>query len=262
MGQMMVCVSLVQSWMRRHQLKMNEAKTEYLIISSKQMANKVSPTPLVIGNNEIAPSSSARNLGVVFDKFATMEAHVNGVCRLSYMQLRNISKLRPYLDQQSLECLVHGFITSRLDYCNSLLCGLPSSLLHRLQLIQNTAARILTRTPKFDHIKPVLCSLHWLPVEQRIKYKVLLLVFKAQNQLAPVYIQDLVTEYVTARRLRSADQHLLTVPHTSSSLVQSRAFSVAGPHLWNGLPQELRSLKSIDLFKSRLKTHLFKEAFH
>jgi len=259
--QMVDCVSLVQRWMCSHQLKMNEDKTEYLIISSKQTARKISPPPLAIGSSEIAPSTSARYLGVTIDRYISMDTHITNLCRNSFMQLRNIAKLRPCIDKESLECIIHGFVTSRLDYCNSLLCGLPSTSLHRLQLIQNTAARILTGTPKREHITPVLRTLHWLPVEYRIKYKVLLMVFKAIHHLAPVYIQDMIVPYAPARNLRSGDLNLLVVPRSSSSMIQSRAFSVAGPRLWNSLPLNLRHLDSVGLFRSQLKTFLFIEAF-
>ena len=166
-----------------------------------------------------------------------------------------------YFDQTSLECLVHAFVTSQLDYCNSLLCGIPSSLLHRLQRIQNTAARILTNTSKFDHITPVLKNLHWLPVQKRVEFKILLLVYKCIYKLAPVYLKELIVQYTPSQNLHLADQCLLNVPNTHSMLVTNRAFSVAGPRLWNALPTELRSLSSIGLFKSKLKTHLFRETY-
>jgi len=256
------CIRLVQTWMCKHQLKMNDEKTEFLVISSKQMAPRFTPPTLTIGNSEITAATSARNLGVTQDQFASMELHISNICRGAYFQLKNISKLRRYFDRESLECLVHAFVTSRLDYCNSLFCGLPSTLLKRLQRIQNTAARILTKTPKHDHISPVLESLHWLPIEKRVDFKTLLLVFKAIHHLAPVYLQELIIPHTPSRTLRSADKHLLHVPFTSSTLVMDRAFSVAGPRLWNGLPHDLRTVQSLELFKSKLKTHLFRKAYN
>ena len=190
-----------------------------------------------------------------------MEEHISNVCRIGYWQLKNISKLRHYVDRASLESIVHAFVTSKLDYCNSLLIGLPHSLLNRLQLIQNTAARILTLTPKYEHITPVLRELHWLPIEKRVVYKTLLLVFKAIHKLAPIYIQELIEDYTPSRSLRSSSHKLLKVPSTSSQLVQSRAFSVVGPSLWNKLPMDLRTVQSTELFKARLKTFIFKQVY-
>jgi hypothetical protein len=142
-----------------------------------------------------------------------------------------------------------------------LLIGLPASLISCLQRVQNTAARILTGTPKYARITPVLQELHWLPVEQRILYKTLLLVSRAIHDQAPLYIQDIIIEHAPTRSLQSANQKLLKVPCTSSSLVQARAFSVVGPRLWNDLPFDIQTEVSIDLFKSKLKTFLFKAAY-
>ena len=256
------CVAMIQQWMCKFQLKMNDDKTEFMIISSKRLASKFTTQSLTIKDSAIEPSTSVRNLGVFLDHHASMEIHINNLCRGLYFQLKNIRALRKYLDQESLECIIHAFLTSKIDYCNSLLCGLPMSLTNRLQMIQNTAARILTGTPRFQHITPVLKSLHWLPVHRRIEYKVLLLVYKSVKDLAPSYLKELICPYVPSRRLRSSDQHLLHIPYTSSSLIQSRTFSVAGPHLWNSLPYDLRALSNIELFKSKLKTHLFKLTFN
>ena len=117
-----------------------------------------------------------------------MVEHVNKICKTSYYHLRNISKIRKYLTEETTEILVHAFVTSKLDYCNSLLYGLPKHIIGSLQSVQNTAARIVTLTKKFDHITPVLIQLHWLPVHFRILFKVLLLVYKALNGMAPLYI--------------------------------------------------------------------------
>ena len=110
--------------------------------------------------------------------------------RLQYTQyhLRNIAKIRRYLSEESSQILVHAFISSKLDNCNSLLYGLPKHLLNRLRLIQNTAARIVTLSKRFDHITPILFKLHWLPLGYRIHFKILLLVYKCLNGLAPSYI--------------------------------------------------------------------------
>ena len=158
--------------------------------------------------------------------------------------------------------MVHAFISSKLDYCNSLYSGLDQSLLHRLQLVQNAAARLLTGKRKFDHISPVLASLHWLPVAFRIDFKILLLVFKGLNGLAPQYLTELLDLYVPARTLRSSGQVLLVPPKTKLKTKGDRAFMAAAPRLWNSLPEHIRSASSVEVFKSFLKTHLFSLAFN
>ena len=135
-----------------------------------------------------------------------MVEHVDKICKTSYYHLRNISKIRKYITEETTEILVHAFVSSKLDYCNSLLYGLPKHMISSLQSVQNTAARIVTLTKKFDHITPVLIQLHWLPVHFRILFKVLLLVYKALNGMAPLYITELLSYRTCSRTLRSTDQ--------------------------------------------------------
>lgn len=179
----------------------------------------------------------------------------------SYNQLRIISRLKSILSFQDLEKVIHAFITSRLDYCNSLYVGLPQSSLARLQLVQNAAARLLTGTKKHAHISPVLASLHWLPVNFRIQFKILLIVFKALNGQAPSYISELINLQSTPPSLRSSNKILLQVPRSRLKLKGDRAFAVAAPCLWNQLPPDITSASSLSIFKSRLKTHFYSIAF-
>ena len=130
-----------------------------------------------------------------------------------------------------------------------------------LQLIQNAAARTLTRTKKYEHISPVLASLHWLPVKSRIDFKVLLLTYKALNDLAPNYLKELVVPYCPLRPLRSQSAGLLVVPRISKTTVGGRAFSYRAPFLWNNLPASIRDADTLPKFKSRLKTFLFSTSY-
>ena len=170
-------------------------------------------------------------------------------------------KIRKYLSQDTCEILVHAFISSKLDHCNSLLHGLPKYLLARLQAVQNAAARVVTLTPKHVHITPVLINLHWLPVECRITFKVLLLVYKALHGLAPSYISDLLNFKTYSRSLRSSCKEYLVVPRSRLKTYGDRAFSIAGPKLWNDLPLEIRKCASVATFKQSVKTFLFKLAY-
>ena len=123
------------------------------------------------------------------------------------------------LSLHNAEILVHAFVTSRWDYCDALLSGCANSTLKGLQLIQNAAARILTRTRRFEHISLVLASLHWLPVKFHIYYKILLLTFKALHGLAPLYLNDLLFPYTPSRMLRSQGTGLLVIPRVAKSTI-------------------------------------------
>ena len=254
------CLHEVRLWMARHCLKMNDDKTEAMLITSKRLQERVSCPVLHIGDNNITPKECVRNIGVLMDSHVTLEEHISNVCRVAQFHLFNIGRIRRYLTQGAAEQLVHAFITSRLDYCNSLLGGLPARSIDRLQRIQNIAARIVTLTKRHHHITPVLENLHWLPVSKRIDFKTLLLVFKAYHGFAPSYLQELIVPYVPSRSLRSAGHHLVTVPQHRSSY-HDRSFGVRGPLLWNSLPPELRAVPSLCVFKRKLKTFLFSQFY-
>ena len=254
------CLKDIRRWMLANMLKQNDEKTEFIIACPPRIRHYVQGDHLIVGDTSIAPSASARNLGVIFDAEMNLQAHIKKVCQVSYMHLRNIASIRPALTDKAAECLIHAFITSRLDCCNSLLAGLPGTTLGKLQSIQNAAARLLTGTRKYDHITPVLRELHWLPITSRIQYKVTLLVYKTLYGPAPQYLQDLI-QYRSARPgLRSAGI-LLNVPMTRSVTYGDRAFCSIGPTWWNSLPSELKTSPSVDSFKRNLKTHLFKLAY-
>ena len=158
--------------------------------------------------------------------------------------------------------MTHAFVLSRLDYCNALYTGLPKKSIERLQVIQNAAARILTNTKKRDHIPPALASLHWIPVKFRIDFKVLLLVFKALNGLAPPYLSDCLDKYVPGRPLRSHGAGLLTEIKINGKKHGEAAFASYAPKMWNLLPSKIRLATSVDVFKTLLKTHFYNLAFN
>ena len=148
-------------------------------------------------------------------------------------------------------------ITCHLDNNNGLLYGTPDTLLRRMQYIQNSPARLITKKRKFDSISPILQELHWLPIKSRIKFKLLTMVFRCIQGSAPVYLQEIMQSYKPKRNLRSNSQTLLNQMRVRTRLFGDRAFAKAAPELWNSLPQSLRDITSLDQFKSRLKTFLF-----
>ena len=228
------------------------------MFNPKRKLSPASNLSIQVGDSCIQPSLKVRNLGAIFDTHLDMEHHVNAVSRTCYTQIRNISKIRQYLTIDATKSLVNSTVTSRLDYCNGLLYGANQSAINRLQVVQNTAARLITKTPKHAHITPVLKQLHWLPVNRRVEYKVIVHVYKAMNGQGPEYLNNLLTLYSPRRQLRSADDHtLLVAPRTRTVTYGERCFTTAAPKLWNTLPRTLRESQSLTCFKKALKTHLF-----
>ncbi|XP_068750975.1 uncharacterized protein [Montipora capricornis] len=170
-------------------LKLNHDKTELMCICSRFLSRP--PLDEIVDCDETFVSCiSAVNLGVVFDECMTGELQVSKICKSSYFYLRNLSSIRKYLTTNAVHTIVHALISSRLDYCNALLYGLPKYLVDRLQHVQNSTARVVTFTGKFDHITPVLIDLDWLPVYFGVIFKLLLFTYKALNGLAPCYLSD------------------------------------------------------------------------
>ena len=251
-------ISKVSSWMSHNMLKLNTNKTEALVISSPQHLDTFQNASLQVGSDVVRLTSSARNVGVTFDSTLSMIPHINASASSANYHLRNLGRARKYLTKGATEQLVHSLVTSRLDYCNSLLVNVPKRHLLKLQNVQNTAARVITLTKRHEHITPVLQSLHWLPVSARIDYKLCLMTFKALHQMTPDYVTDMLKPYVPPRPLRSARQNLLVVPWTRTKTYGPKAFSEAAPRLWNSLPEELRLCPTVSSFKCCLKTYLFK----
>ena len=161
-------------------------KTEIIFTGPPSLNNKI-PTNFTceIAGSLIKPSSTIKNLGVIFDSNLSFHSHINSITKLAFFHLRRIAQLRPFNSISDAETVIHAFVTSRLDYCNALFIGLSASSISKLQYFQNSAARLLTHTKRSAHITPILHDLHWLPVAYRIKFKILLLTFKSLHGLAP-----------------------------------------------------------------------------
>ena len=206
------CISDIRVWMIKNKLKINDSKTEFIVFRSPQAKQDLSGLSVSIGDSVIAQSSKVRDLGVIIDQFLNFDDYISGVCRSTHFHLRNIGRIRHLLSYDACAQLIHALISIRLDYCNSLLYNLPKGSIERLQKIQNQAARILTKSPRRDHISEVLVNLHWLRIEQRIIYKILILTFKAfVDHTAPMYLSELVKRKSSSTNTRSTNDDLLLV---------------------------------------------------
>ncbi|KAK3551148.1 hypothetical protein QTP70_013915, partial [Hemibagrus guttatus] len=204
------CLVDSSSWMMAHQLKLNPSKTELLVIPGDP--SPAQDLAISLNHSMISPSATARNLGVTMDNQLSFSSHVTNVTRSCRFLLYNIRRIQPFLSTKATQVLVQSLVISRLDYCNSLLAGLPLNAIRPLQMIQNAVARFVINLPKLSHTTPLLRSLHWLPVAARLRFKTLMLAYKAKNGPAPSYLKALVTPRTAPRSLRSTSTAQLVPP--------------------------------------------------
>ena len=259
------CISDIRVWMIKNKLKINDSKTEFIIFRSPLLKTDLSGVSISVGDSQISSSPKVRDLGVIFDNCLSLDAHISNICRSTHFHLRNIGRIRTLLTFHATAQLIHALITTRLDFCNSILYNLPNNKIERLQRIQNQAARMLTRSPRRNHITPVLRELHWLRISDRIIFQILILTHKAFHGVAPVYLCELITKYeqATVRTRRAQDCFLLAIPPISKTCAVSffeRSFIYAAPTLWNQLSIDIRMLE-FNQFKSRVKTELYLKYF-
>ena len=272
-------VDLVSQWMSANLLSLNQSKTEFLLIGLPAQLPKIpDPSLLMPSNAIITPTPSARNLGVIFDSTLSMSDHISSVSKSCFLSIRDLRRIRNTLDYTTAQTIATSLIHSKLDYCNSLFLNLPQSQLNRLQLILNSSARAVSKSPKFCHITPLLKSLHWLKIQQRIEYKVLSITYKTLQSRQPSYLHSLLNVQ-SNRSTRSSDIITLQRPSVHSRLkVTDRSFTHHAPVLWNSLPKQLGQPFTHQLlgnpsdstpclalsshqFHSKLKTFLFNKSF-
>ena len=237
----------LESWMNEHFLKLNPDKTEIILFApdrSQKLIGLVHPS-----TGHIRFKNSVKLLGVNLDEALTLEPHVNSVISSCYYHLRDIGKFKHNLSSDDLLTLTHSVISSKLDYCNVILFGLNSSLMDKLQKVQNAAARLICKLPRRRSVDNEIRKLHWLTVKQRCVYKILLTVFKRLNCTCPGFLSSLLV---------ISDPETNSLEYTYYDSKQARrAFRYTAPRLWNELPLIMRKEESINIFKRNLKTYLF-----
>jgi hypothetical protein len=215
-----------------------------------------------VPNSAIHLSDQIKLLGVTLDGALTFSSRMSNVCHNSYYHIRSLRRIRSFLDLETSKSIASSIIGSRLDYANSLLWGIPAYNIQRLQRVQNSLVRVVA-AHNLQSITPsthLLASLHWLPIQQRITFKLCALTYSSLHNTAPQYLSSFIQPYIPSRQLRSSNQYLLSQPRVKTTFA-SRGFRSAGPRLWNSLPYDLKCLDTFSSFKSHLKTHLFSTAF-
>ena len=305
MEELTECLKSVQERMDGVKLKLNPEKNEFIIIGQKAIRESLAPNfPVPLLQNNISPSVEVKNLGVIFDSDNSFDNHVAKVCRACYYHLRDLRRIRKFLGVETAILLANTMVSSRLDYCNSVLYGVSKSKraklkknescytqsracyyhlrdLRRIRKFLGVETAILlanamvssrldycnsllygvskskrAKLKKMSHVTPFLKKLHWLPIQHRILFKYNLLVFKANNLSQPPYLSALIrlSSLTRGNRLSISSTH-------PNKHIGRRGFAVAAPAEWNKLPQTVRSQQTIDGFRSQLKTYLFRLAY-
>ena len=245
-----VLIAITQ-WMDSFFLKLNPNKTKIIVFGPKSVKDKIiiKGTFIELDNSCIRFSNVVKNLGVLLDSAMTFSDQIKDVCSSVFMNIKNISRIKSFLTIKEKTILVCAFVLSKLDYCNSLYCGIDSSLISKLQYTQNCAARLIYQRRKYDHVTDIFIDLHWLPVKKRILYKILLTVHNCLYNISPIELNNLIT-------FESVRTFNLQIPRCNTSY-GDRAFSVNSAKVWNTLPLHLKTETSVINFKKLLKTYLF-----
>jgi len=208
-----------------------------------------------------------RDLIDIIDQQLTFASHIGRLSARCFYQLRQLRVIRRTLTEEAAKTLVHAFIISRIDYCNSVLSDVSKVHLSKLQSVLHAAARLITRKQKYDHISATVRDyLHWLPIEQRIAYKISLITYKSLHNIAPDYLAELcklVAADIGRSHLRSAARGDLIVPKTKTKTFGPRSFAASGPANWNKLAPDVRDITlSVDQFRRALKHILYVRAYY
>ena len=254
-----ICSQAVKHWFADNDLLLNADKSEVMLVgSSPQLKAASSINTVSVAGVSLPVSSVIKSLGVAIDSRLTFDTHVRAVCKACNYHIWALRHIRHYLPLPVAQTLACSIVGSRLDYCNSVLYGAPKSSIAKLQRVQNMLARVVLSKPRRSHSAELLQSLHWLPVKERIDFKVALLTYKVRNTSTPDYLNCLLTNRViNSVTLRSSSKQVLHVPR-SRTVCGARAFSIAAPTIWNKLPADVQMANSAACFKSRLKTFSFR----
>ena len=256
------CCCAVRDWFAKNGMLLNPDKSEVLLVARKSVAKTFADgSGISVAGSDITFSIKLKSLGVTLDQNLSFDQHVQNTVKASNFHIRALRHIRPHLDKTVANTVACSIVTSRLDYCNSLLYNTSAANIKKLQRVQNSLARVVAGTKRRDHISPVLQELHWLPIEQRIKYKIALITHRAFHEQQPPYLAEIAVKHQPSRNLRSGTQNRLAKPKEIFTSLGSQSFTHAAETEWNKLPDELRKTESTISFKKKLKTTLFKEIY-
>ena len=252
------CLSPLNFWFFQSQLKLSPTKSEVMFVGSSRLLAKYNlPSVITFDGTTLPISSKLKILGVTLNSNLNFAHFISQIIQSSNFHIYAIKKVRKSLPLSTVNALFISLVLSRLDYCNSFLCGQPNYLLCKLQALQNHVAKTVLLADYSGSSSDCLDRLHWLPVFQRCKFKLLWLIACTLKIEQPAYLFDLLSIRHTRQPLRFLNSGLQLHQPVSSGLLTSRSFSHQIPRLWNSLPSNLRSLPSLMSFRKLLKTHLY-----
>ena len=252
-------------WMSSNRLLLNQSKSQLIWLGTRGLLQKIDFQLLSTSFPFINFLSQVSDLGVIIDSQLTFRPYLSSLSRSCFYQLRQLRTLRRSLSTSAAATLVRSFVCSRVDYCSSLLVGLPAATTSCVQSILRAAARLVAGTSRYSAISSYMQNeLHWLPLHSRVEYRVLRFVASCLNGLAPAYLTELcvlMSTHASCARLRSSSHYALVVPRSRTTLFQKRSFASAGPLLWNRVDHSVCHLvftDSMPTFLAHLKTYFFR----
>ena len=257
------CAERIKNWMDGNRLKMNNSKTEFILFGSNKMLTRCITAHININGTRVKKQNVIRYLGVWMDEVLSFKYHVKMKCKSVMFNFVQIKRLRPSLTVEAANILVMGLVISHLDYAKSILISVLDVTIKQLQCVQNITVKVVLQADKYAHPRECMKNLHWLPICKRFEHKLLTIVYKCTKGIAPNYPQELLKKHVPIRPGLHSGNSLtkLAVPRVTRQTFTARSFSVCGPRLWNSLPSDITVAPTVDQFKMRLKTYMFKQIY-
>ena len=252
-------MSSIHDWICKSRLKMNPDKTEFMLFASRKNIKKVESTKITVLQEDIHSIPCTKYLGAFMDQHLSFNTHVLKKCATASWNLAKIKRIRKFLTRDSLQIIMNAMVMSHLDYANGLLFNTTQNNIHKLQMIQNKAAKITLGRSSRSSSTNCLIDLHWLPIKARIDFKIILLTHKSLKKESPMYLQELLNKARNTNTRNSCKINQLLVPRIEKETFKKRAFCYASPTLWNSLPDNIRIITDTNKFKQALKTFLFKK---
>jgi hypothetical protein len=258
------CTNDIHRWYAENGLLLNPTKSEAMAVGTQAQVTATSASgPVIIAGTPVPFSHEVKLLGVTIDSTLSFDKHVSNVVRSCNYHLHALRHIRPLLSEDAAKTIGFSLVSSRLDYCNSLLYSTTDKNLKRLQTVQNDLARTVLRKNRRTNATPLLKTLHLLPVKQRINFKIAATVYNVKHSGTPSYLSELIVDHELPRTLRSSNKLLLHEPGGPASklTLSAKAFAFNAPKVWNSLKFDCRSCDTFANFKRKLKTDLYDIAY-